>query len=239
MYNRTEKDFQHHLKGRGASKLSEKSGKQGICYVVGAGQNFSLDFVPCKDDYVIAVDGGYQYLEQAGIPIDMAIGDFDSLQFIPQHPNVIVLNAEKDDTDMRSAIWEGIRRGYASFHIYCGTGGRMDHTIANIQLLAELSRDGRQGFLFGGDYVLTALTDGTMTFPEGVKGYISVFSHSDEAVGVFLEGLKYRLGGAVMRNTYPLGVSNELIGVRSRISVEKGTLLICYPIEAAAVAELE
>lgn len=217
--------------GKDSVKLSNKSDIQSICYVVGAGETQGFDFVPGEDDYVIAVDGGYRYLEQAGMRIDLVVGDFDSLQYRPQHPRVLVLNPEKNDTDMRSAILEGVRGGYDIFHIYGGTGGRMDHTIANIQLLAELSRDGRQGFLFGGDYVLTALTDGALTFPGETKGYVSVFSHSDQAIGVSLSGLKYRLEGAVLQNTYPLGVSNEFTGAESMISVEKGTLLICYPKE--------
>lgn len=216
--------------------MSKDSRNQGICYVVGAGENYGLDFVPEQGDYVIAVDGGYEYLEQAGIVIDMAVGDFDSLRQRPRHANVISLNAEKDDTDMRAAVWEGLRRGYGMFHIYGGTGGRMDHTIANMQLLAELSQKGKQGFLFGRDCVMTALTNGELLFPEGIWGYVSVFAHSDQAVGVTLSGLKYPLKDAVLKNTYSLGVSNELRGQKSKISVEKGTLLISYPIEAGVPA---
>ena len=122
------------------------------------------------------------------------------------------------------------------FHIYGGTGGRMDHTIANMQLLAELSQKGKQGFLFGRDCVMTALTNGELLFPEGIWGYVSVFAHSDQAVGVTLSGLKYPLKDAVLKNTYSLGVSNELRGQKSKISVEKGTLLISYPIEAGVPA---
>ncbi len=32
--------------------------KQKICYVIGAGENYGLDFCPKPDDYVIAADGG-------------------------------------------------------------------------------------------------------------------------------------------------------------------------------------
>lgn len=202
--------------------------KTGICYVVGAGENYGLDFTPRSNDYVIAADAGFRALEQNGIKIDMVIGDFDTLKWVPTHPNVIVLNKEKDTTDMLSAVREGIKMGYDVFHIYCGTGGRVEHTIANMQLLAELSQNGKHVFLFGKDYVITAVTNEALRFPKDASGFVSVFSHSDKAEGVFLKGLKYKLENAVLSNTYPLGVSNEFIGEESSISVGNGTLVVVF-----------
>ena len=212
------------------------SEKTGICYIVGAGENYGIDFSPCADDFVIAADAGFQVLEQNGIDMDLVIGDFDSLPFVPKHPEVITLKKEKDDTDMRAAVLEGLKAGYGTFHIYGGTGGRIEHTIANMQLLAELSSGGKRGFLFGRDYIITALTNGTLMLPDHISGYVSVFAHSDRAEGVWLKGLKYELQNAVLTNSYPLGVSNELIGKESSITVKNGTLLIIFPIEAKAAA---
>lgn len=203
--------------------------KKGICYVVGAGENYGFASMPCSDDYVIGADAGFEVLEQSGIKIDLVIGDFDTMHSVPAHPNVIVLKKEKDTTDMLSAVREGVKMGYEVFHIYGGTGGRADHTIANMQVLAELSQNGKCGFLFGKDYIITAVTDRTVTFPKDASGFISVFSHSDRAEGVFLKGLKYELTNAVLSNTYPLGVSNEFIGEESSVSVKKGTLMIVFP----------
>ena len=212
--------------------------KTGICYVVGAGEAYGIDFNPCADDFVIAADAGFQVLEQNAIKMNLVIGDFDSLSFVPKHPGVITLKKEKDDTDMRAAVLEGMKAGYGIFHIYGGTGGRIEHTIANMQLLAELSLNGNRGFLFGRDYIMTALTNGTFAFPAQVSGYVSVFAHSDQADGVWLRGLKYELHNAVLSNSYPLGVSNEFIGKRSSISVENGTLLIVFPLKAKEVTYL-
>lgn len=69
------------------------------------------------------------------------LGDFDSLPAAPNHPHVIVLNKEKDDTDMLAAIHEGLGQGYLTFRIYGGTGGRFDHTLANLQCLAYLAQN--------------------------------------------------------------------------------------------------
>lgn len=203
--------------------------EQGICYLIGAGRNTGLDFTPTANDYVIAVDGGLTFLEEAGIAPDLIIGDFDTLGYCPEGPNVIRLDTAKDDTDTLAALREGIRRGYSMFHLYCGTGGRIDHTIANLQLLAFLAQDGRQGFLHEGETVLTAITDGTLYLPPREGGYLSVFACSEQAEGVFLRGLKYELEDACLTNTFPLGTSNEFMGPAGSISVRKGTLLIVLP----------
>ena len=178
---------------------------QGICYLVCAGENTGLDFTLTANDYVIAVDGGFKVLEEAHITPDLVVGDFDTLGYCPTHPNVIRLNPRKDDTDTLAALKEGILEGFRCFHFYCGTGGRIEHTIANIQLLAFLSR--RE------------------------SGFVSVFSYSEECQGVHLHGLKYELTDAVLHNTFPLGISNEFKGTESSISVRKGTLLVVFPKE--------
>ncbi len=199
-----------------------------ICYIVGAGDNVGLDFVPQQDDYLIAVDGGYRYLQERGLYPDLIIGDFDSLEEMPQHPNVVALNKEKDDTDMAAALQEGMEKGYQVFKIYGGTGGRFEHTVGNMQLLAALSQKGMRGFLIGHEWIMTAVTDGSIEFDESYKGYISVFSHTEESRGVYEKNLKYELHDAVLTNIVPLGVSNEFTGKKSKISVEKGTLIIIY-----------
>lgn len=188
-----------------------------------------MDFHPAKGDFVIAADAGLRLLEEKGIRPDLIVGDFDTLHYIPQGENVLRLPPEKDDTDMSVAIKEGIRAGYTVFHIYCGTGGRIDHTIANLQLLAYLSERGMQGFLFDRDSVFTAITDRELAFDRIDGGYVSVFSWSESSTGVYLKNLKYELHDAVLTNSFPLGVSNEFIGKKSSIIVRDGTLLVNFP----------
>lgn len=201
---------------------------QGICYIVGAGECSRLLLNLKKEDYVIAVDGGYEYLE--GNRIDLVIGDFDSLSYVPEHPNVIVLKPEKDDTDMMAALKEGLKRGYETFYIYGGCGGRIDHTLANIQSLAYLSQQGARGYLLYDNQVITIIQNDSIVFQRDKKGYVSVFSFGEKAEGVTLKGLKYPLENAVLSDKFPLGVSNEFTGVMSEISVKKGRLIVVYQI---------
>lgn len=105
----------------------------------------------------------------------------------------------------------------------------MEHTIANVQLLAYLSQGNRKGFLFGQDCIITAITNDNMTFSSNAKGHISVFSFSDKTKSVYLKGLKYELDNTTLTSTFPIGVSNEFIGKESVVTVENGTILIVFP----------
>ena len=204
--------------------------KRATCYIIAAGEHYSAPSEPDSGDMVIAADGGYDYLCGFNIKPDLIIGDFDSLGLVPSGSSVIKLPAVKDNTDTEAAIEEGWRRGYKRFVIYCGTGGRMDHTMANIQCIAGIAKRGGRGFLISRDSVITAICNDTVKFSPESSGFISVFSHGEEAVGVTEKGLKYHLSNALLPNTVSLGVSNEFTGVESLVSVKEGTLLIIYPI---------
>ena len=104
-----------------------------ICYIVGAmSLTPALRPYPTAGDYVIAADRGFDSLIAYGVNPDLAVGDFDSLGHRPNHPNVIQLPAEKDDTDMVYAIRKGLElagqpgrpglsgRGKDGGHLYPG-----------------------------------------------------------------------------------------------------------------------
>lgn len=197
-----------------------------ICYIVGAGEDYGLDFVPQAGDLLIAADGGYARVKAAGLQPDLIIGDFDSLGRIPQEDHVITLPTVKDVTDTWAAIELGKERGYRRFWLYGCTGGRIDHTLANLQTLAALAEQGMTGVLVDQHQMITALRNGAMDFTPERTGFLSVFSHTDRCTGVCLKGLKYELEHAELTNRFPLGVSNEFVGTPSRVSVENGTLIL-------------
>lgn len=198
----------------------------GICYIVGAGEFGDGAFAPQKEDLVIACDGGYAHCVEKGIRIDLVAGDFDSLGYLPQHPHVVQLKPEKDDTDTGWAVKEGWRRGYREFVICGGTGGRISHTIANIQLLSDLAVKGGSGLMIGKGCWYRVICNDEIFFDAKEAGFLSVFCLGDKAEGVFERGLKYKLSDAVLTKTYPVGVSNEFMGKESSVSVREGTLLL-------------
>ncbi|MDR2615655.1 MAG: thiamine diphosphokinase, partial [Oscillospiraceae bacterium] len=120
-------------------------------------------------------------------------------------------------------------------HIYGGTGGRLDHTLANIQCIAALAQTGARGFIYDRDAVITAVHNGAISFPPGARGVVSVLCHSDRAVGVTERGLKYALTDAELTGAHPLGISNEFTGAPASISVRSGTLVVIYPKDVQAI----
>lgn len=200
--------------------------RQPTAYLVGAGACESLDFQPEPGDMVIAVDGGLDYLRQAAIVPDLILGDFDSLQGEKPSGHVLTYLPEKDESDMLLALRQAIRHQYKRVLIYGGLGGRLDHTIANIQTIAWASRCGVSAYLVHGSETILAVSNGELRLPKTDHGYLSVFCLGSHAEGVDLIGLKYPLDHAELREDYPLGLSNEFIGEESVIRVRNGTLIV-------------
>ena len=202
-----------------------------VCHCFGAGDFFGLSHNVGENDIVIAADGGLNAVKESGLFPSYIIGDFDSLGKVPGEKNTTVLPAVKDTTDMFEAIELGVKKGARKFHIYGGTGGRLDHTLANFQLLKYFSEENVQLFIYGDGFALTAVTNGKISL-SGKKGsYVSVFSLSDISKGVTLKNLRYELDNCKLTNAFPLGVSNEFTDNTAEISVEDGTLAVYYTTE--------
>lgn len=212
------------------------------CVIFGAGEYYDeIPYVP-QGAYVVAADGGLDHTRAYGIDTDAIIGDFDSVAddfsaYIGLR-NITRLPSEKDETDMLSAVKIGWAQGARRFHIYGGLGGRLDHTIANMQMLARMAYHGGIGFLHGNGFVATSIADATLSFPgwdAPERRMVSVFAHSDRARHVSIRGLKYEVSDVELRNTRALGVSNEFLSDRpATISVGDGTLSVTF--DAAAPA---
>ena len=195
------------------------------CFIFGALPAESLAVSPKKGDFIIAADKGVQTLEKLKIEPDIIIGDFDSLGFIPEG-NVIKLPVRKDKTDIGYAVDWAIGKGFREFFIYGGFGGLLDHTLANLQICAEIVLKGGSVLLFGDSQTATFIRNGSLSLCG--KGRISVFAFGGAADGVTLKGLSYELRGARLETHFPLGVGNCFKDKNAEISVERGTLLIIY-----------
>ena len=197
------------------------------CFIFGAGREVELVQRPAPGDLVIAADGGYLACQRAGIVPDLLLGDFDSLLEQPDFGNILQVPVEKDDTDTFLAAKYGMEQGCRAFHIYGGTGGRLDHTLANLQLLVWLSQREARGYLYDETFTYTAITNGAITIPQGPEwGLLSVFCMGPDARGVCERGVQGPLTDAVLTAGFPLGVSNHIIEAEARISVREGSLVI-------------
>lgn len=199
-----------------------------VCYIFGAREPGPVAFAAHRPAFVIAADAGLDRLASLHITPDLVVGDFDSLGCVPEGSNVVRHPVEKDDTDMMLAVREGLARGYRQFVLYGGLGGRLDHTIANLQTLVFLARQGASGWLLGDGTAASAVRCGSLCFGPEHRGTVSVFCAGADAKGVDLEGLYYPLRSAVLTSGFPLGVSNRFTGVPARVSVREGELLVLW-----------
>lgn len=200
----------------------------GICYIIGAGECGNIDIRPAYDDCVICADAGFAVALKNGIEPDITVGDFDSYGCVPQGKKVVVHPPEKDDTDSMLAVKIGLDKGYKTFVMYGMLGGRLDHIFANIQLLSYLCEQDAAGLLVGGQYHVTALKNGSISFKKENEGMISVFSLSNQSAGIDIKGLKYQVSHFTLLSSAPMGVSNEFMNTDSLIRVENGTLAIMW-----------
>ena len=180
-----------------------------------------------EEDLIIAADGGLRHTNRLNINPSIILGDFDSLGYVPEGANVFPV--EKDDTDAMLAVRKGLELGYREFLLYGSLDGpRLDHTVANFQTLGYLCEQDSQGYLVGNQIIVTALRNGSLRFPAGCTGTISLFCLGEAAEGVTLSGLYYPLEKGTLTPYFPLGVSNHFTGKEAEISVQQGTLLVMW-----------
>ncbi|MEG0779986.1 MAG: thiamine diphosphokinase [Oscillospiraceae bacterium] len=198
------------------------------CFIFGAGTHFPLHRRPLPGDFVIAADGGLLLCQAEGIVPDLLLGDFDSLPEVPEFPHILRVPVEKDDTDTMLAAKTGLEQGCTSFVLYGCTGGkRLDHTLANLQLLLFLLGEGAHGLLYDDDFVYTAIQNETLTIPRSVDwGLLSAFCLTGTARGVTETGVQYPLKNATLTSDFPLGVSNHILAEEAQVTVADGALLV-------------
>lgn len=212
------------------------------CLLVGGAptEHKGLDFVleNCSFDTIIAVDAGYAALVERGIAPHHVFGDFDSLGFIPQEVEggacVHPFDPHKDFTDMDLALNFAIGEGFTHIIMCDGLHARLDHSLANLQLMAVAACKGQRVWGITEEEVVVALdAKGELDHLEiaaGSQGICSVLAHSDSVSGAYETGLAYGLEDAQLTNCFPLGISNELTGAPARISLDAGSAWIFLPL---------
>ncbi len=191
------------------------------CVIVGAGDLFPGDLPDRLDgDLWIAADGGIDRLSAAGIVPDVFLGDLDSSAAAPDGVESVILPTEKDDTDTVAAVKLGFDRGYKDFLILGGLGGgRLSHTVANLQLLSYVKARGGRAVLRSGGVSATSLAAGESA-TVSCKGYFSLFAAGDAAV-VSVSGARFSGENIALTHSFPIGVSNETADTAS-VAVKSG-----------------
>ncbi len=198
------------------------------CVIIGGGDCTPelIESSISENDYVICADSGYDMAVKANINPDLLIGDFDSITCFPQNVETITFPVEKDLTDCEAAYNEGVKRGFNNFLLLGGTGGRFEHTFANISVMARASKEGNKFSIIDEKHIFYAITDSKLVIPFSPNKQISVFAFGEKAYGVTEKGFHYLIEDYTLNPFLPMGISNDIVEDYGEISVEKGTLII-------------
>jgi thiamine pyrophosphokinase len=185
-----------------------------------------------EGDLLISADGGAARALAWGLMPHLVIGDMDSLsaevratleargcRFV-EHPRA------KDETDLELALTYAAEQGAQEIVILGALGGRLDHMLANVLLLALPQLAGIQVCIGDGDGEARLIRGGESATLEGQPGdLVSLLPLGGDVRGVTTSGLAWVLQGDTLRFGFSRGVSNEMMGSVARVEVEEGLLL--------------
>lgn len=183
-------------------------------------------------DLVLCADGGVRHALTLGLTPDLVLGDFDSAgpvvvaeiaaRGIPVHK----VPTEKDETDTELAIQEAVKLGATAITLVGVTGGRLDHTIANLLLLPGIPSKVTVRVLDPSAVLWLVRPGGRIAVPAQPDTYLSLLPLSPEVRGVVAEGVHWPLDGETLRWGQTRGVSNRITADEAFIAVREGLLLV-------------
>lgn len=184
-------------------------------------------------DFIICADGGSRHAQAMGLIPDLIIGDMDSinpemLQYFQNNGTKICkYPREKDEVDTELAIREAVNLGYKEIVLLGATGGRFDHTMANVHLLVKAAELGVKVTIIDELHRIYLVTPDLAAEIQGRPGdIVSLFPITSEVRGVFSQGLKWELQDRTFNIGNPFGISNELIAAKAKVIIKQGILLM-------------
>ncbi|MTV25457.1 thiamine diphosphokinase [Nitriliruptoraceae bacterium ZYF776] len=193
-------------------------------------------------DAVLAADGGLHLAQTLGLRVDAVVGDLDSVDpdllaaaeaagtRTDRHP------VDKDRTDLAIALDAAVASGAGAITVVGGTGGRLDHLVANALLLAAPAYAEVTVQLRAGDGTVTVVHD-RMTLHGQPGDLVSLLPVHGRVEGVTTEGLRFPLDGEPLGPGSSRGVSNRFAAPTATVRLTAGTLLAVQPATAPPPTE--
>jgi len=211
--------------------------KNGICLIIAGGELHQPEFYQKRltgVEYVIAADGGARHAKDLGLIPNLVLGDFDTLtpQELKDWEEQGVITGrfpdEKDFTETHLAVLRAVELGYTDLVIIAALGGRLDHALANIMLLA-LPQTKEHNLLILDEHQEIRLIRDQLII-EGEPGQtISLLPLSDKVSGIMTQGLQFQVPQNTFLMGIPNGISNVMTARQATIKIEAGLLLAIIP----------
>jgi thiamine pyrophosphokinase len=181
---------------------------------------------------VIAADGGARHAAPLGLPLHQVIGDFDSLSAGDvdelEAAGVVVTRfpTNKDATDTELALLAALDAGATEITLLCTWGGRSDHAIGTLALLAH-PRCGAADVVILDEQTRTQLlrSGAGLTLRGNIGRIISITPWSGDAT-VSATGVRWPLVSAVLIAGSTRGISNVATAEESVITAHNGAVLV-------------
>ncbi|MEK7177326.1 MAG: thiamine diphosphokinase [Patescibacteria group bacterium] len=181
-----------------------------------------------KEDFLIAVDGGANYIEKLGLTPNIIIGDIDSIkpELLKKYKS-IKYPRKKDKTDFELAIDYCLEKKFQEIIIFGILGDRIDHMLANIFLLAKVQTENRliKIKIIEGKKQIFILNK-EMTIHGKIGDEVSIIPVSEKLVGITTVGLEYQLKNEELIFGSTRGISNVMNKTIVKITMKKGAALI-------------
>ncbi|MDI9508343.1 MAG: thiamine diphosphokinase [Clostridiales bacterium] len=182
---------------------------------------------------VFAVDRGLLAADKLKIEPDYILGDFDSvpedilLKYRTMSIPIISFPKMKDKTDTQIAFEKAIEHNAKVIDLVGATGSRMDHTMANMDLLMLGLEWGISASILDPNNKIYLKKESFVIRKDDQHGdFISLLPFSFQVKELVLKGFKYPLDGIVLTAGSSLGISNELIEDQASVEFEEGILAV-------------
>jgi thiamine pyrophosphokinase len=190
---------------------------------------------------VVAADGGSLTLDRWGIVPDLLVGDLDSVssekatELGRRGARIVPFPPQKDQSDLELAMRYALESGADDIVILGAFGGRLDHALANVLLLADPAYRGVGIRAVQGETQIRAAFGPSEMALRGPAGSIvTLLPVRTDANGVRARGLLYPLDRETLHFGRSRGLSNVVTSLPASVSLESGVLLV---IENAHVEE--
>lgn len=192
-------------------------------------------------DLVIAADGGLRWAQKLEVHVDVVVGDMDSVdaaalaEVEAGGAEIVRHDPDKDATDLELALRLACERGASSITLIGGHGGRLDHFLGNIALLASLPKGVQAQALMGKTEIFvihgygmrgTEKQCGELSLSGQPGRLVSLIPWGGDAAGIKTEGLRWPLAAETLPLGTSRGISNEMTSTQAEVSLESGTLLV-------------
>jgi thiamine pyrophosphokinase len=179
---------------------------------------------------------------------DLVVGDLDSLPAAERNRleamgvELQVAAPDKDESDMELCLLTALEDGAERLTIVGAMGlVRPEHTVANLLLLADPRLDGVEVAVVGRGSRLWRIGSADGPGETRIDGqpadFVSLFPLDSAVAGVTTEGLRFPLADARLPLGPALGLSNELLTDRARVTTRRGRLLVIHSRRSTADAE--